>query len=75
MKTTWEMLTEPIMHDTERKRRALAWIESRQATCTHEEVAEKYNLEKRVIKQGKPGHLTKYGYFAGDQLVLDKWDK
>ena len=72
----WEKLAkEPIINDTERKRRALSFIESRQVTCTHEEVAEKYHLEKRVIKPGKPGHLTKYGYFAGDHLVMDRWDK
>jgi hypothetical protein len=73
MKTPQEILK--VLHDAERKRRALTYIESRQGTCTHEEVQAKYKLEKRVIKQGNPGKLTKYGYFAGDLLVMGRWDK
>jgi hypothetical protein len=75
MESIWEKLAkQPVIHDKERKRRAIAFIEARQGTCTHEEVAEKYYLDKMVIKQGDPGRLTKYGYYAGDHLVMTRWD-
>lgn len=74
MKTVQEILKQEIIHDTERKRRALGFIESRQGACTHKEVADKYLLEKRVLKQGAPGKLTKYGYFAGKELVMERHD-
>lgn len=74
-KTIWEILAkEPILHDSTRKELALKFVESRQGTCTYQEVADKYLLEKRVLKQGEPGKLTKYGYYAGKELVMEMHD-
>ena len=56
------------MHDSQRKELALKYIAANPHT-THQEVADKYLLEKKVTQEMKGG-LKKYGYYAGDILVL-----
>ncbi len=67
------ILKSPVMHDSTRKERALKFVESRQGTCTYKEVQEKYFLEKKVIKK-LSGGINKYGYYAGEYLVLTEYN-
>lgn len=69
-KTIWEKLAnEPIMHDHDRKEMAFRYIHSN-PHATAQQVADKFLLEKRVVREFDNG-IRKVEYYTGSEIVME----